>query len=161
MKKSYNWSKIIQDFLFPPTCLLCGNSVFDSYDLCYSCYRHLPKNNLCCLQCGELLEVMPITETVCGRCLSKKPAFDRTYAPYIHQDAIRHLITALKFGASHANARLLGLLLSDYLKANTEKPDLIIPVPLHKARYRERGFNQAIEIAKVVANELQVSIELN
>lgn len=104
---------------------------------------------------------MPITETVCGRCLSKKPAFDRTYAPYIHQDAIRHLITALKFGASHANARLLGLLLSDYLKANTEKPDLIFPVPLHKARYRERGFNQAIEIAKVVANELQVSIELN
>jgi len=97
----------------------------------------------------------------CGRCQSLRPAFDETYAPFIYQDAIRHLITALKFGADYKNARLLGQLLAEYLLQSAEKPDIILPVPLHKARYRERGFNQAIEIARTVSRELHIPLDLN
>jgi ComF family protein len=103
----------------------------------------------------------PITAPVlCGRCLSSKPAFDETYAPFIHQGAIKHMIGALKFGAEYKNARLLGMLLADYIKQAAEQPDLILPVPLHKTRYRQRGFNQAIEIGRTVAKELQIPLDL-
>ncbi len=74
---------------------------------------------------------------------------------------MRHLITSLKFGAHYKNARLLGLLLADHLKQTAQSPDLILPIPLHKARYRQRGFNQAIEIAKTVSKELQIPLDLS
>lgn len=73
---------------------------------------------------------------------------------------MRYLITSLKFGAQYKNARLLGLLLAGRLKQTAERPDCILPVPLHKARYRQRGFNQAIEIARTVSKELQIPLDL-
>lgn len=167
MKMVYNWINIIQDYLLPPTCILCGNPGYDSRDMCTACYTQLPRNNHCCFQCAEILEI-PITAThekqlsaiLCGRCLSKKPAFDRTYAPFIHQGEIRHLISNLKFGANYKNARLLGLLLAEHLELTAERPDLILPVPLHKTRYQSRGFNQAIEIARTVGQKLQIPLDL-
>jgi ComF family protein len=156
----YNWINIIQDCLLPPTCILCGNPGYNSRDICQSCYLHLPRNNLCCYRCAEILE-KPITAPVlCGRCLSRRPAFDETYAPFIHQGAIKHLIGNLKFGATYKNARLLGMLLADHLKQTAEQPDLIVPVPLHLSRYRQRGFNQAIEIGRTVAKELKIPLDL-
>lgn len=160
MKMVYNWLNIIQDYLLPPTCILCGNPGHNSRDICPSCCTQLPRNNLCCYRCAEILETSVAAPALCGRCLSRRPAFDETYAPFIHQGAIRHLIGSLKFGASYKNARLLGMLLADHLKQTAERPDLIIPVPLHKARYRERGFNQAIEIARTVAKEMQIPLDL-
>jgi ComF family protein len=71
------------------------------------------------------------------------------------------LITSLKFGANYKNARLLGNLLADYLRKNAERPELILPVPLHQSRYRERGFNQSIEIARIVAQNLKLPLDLD
>jgi ComF family protein len=156
----YNWINIIQDYLLPPTCILCGNPGYDSRDICHSCYTHLPRNNQCCYRCGEILTASGIAPLVCGRCLSSLPAYDRTYAPFIHQGAMRHLISALKFGSQYKNARLLGMLLAEQLKQNVELPELILPVPLHNSRYRQRGFNQAIEIARTVAKELRIPLDL-
>lgn len=158
----YNWINIIQDYLLPPTCILCGNPGYDSRDICHFCYSHLPRNNLCCYRCGEILESPPTAPLLlCGRCLSRQPAFDETYAPFIHQGPIRHLIGNLKFGADYKNARLLGMLLADHLSQTAERPDLIVPVPLHKTRYRQRGFNQAIEIGRTVAKALQIPLDLS
>jgi ComF family protein len=69
------------------------------------------------------------------------------------------LITDLKFGAQFKSARLLGSLLSEYVDKSAEKPECILPVPLHKSRYRERGFNQALEIARTVSRNLQIPID--
>ncbi len=157
----YNWLNIIQNYLLPPTCLLCANAGEDNRDLCHSCYRHLTRNTQCCYQCAQWLEIPTLIPVRCGRCLSKRPAFDETVAPFIYQGAIQHLITALKFRADFKNARLLGQLLAQYLRQSTEPPELILPVPLHTSRYRERGFNQAIEIAKTVSKELQIPLDLN
>ncbi|MCL7420572.1 MAG: ComF family protein [Methylobacter sp.] len=158
MKIGYNWIDIIQDYLLPPTCILCGNTGFASRDLCYACYIHLFRNNPCCYRCGESFEIA--TEMPCGRCQNRTPAYDRTYAPFTHQGAMRHLITSLKFHAQYKNARLLGQLLAEHVKTTAEMPDRIMPVPLHKARYRQRGFNQSLEIARTVARELQLPLDL-
>jgi ComF family protein len=120
----------------------------------------LPRNTLCCYRCAEILEPPVITPVLCGNCLSRQPAFDETYAPFIHQGSVRHLINGLKFGANYKNARLLGQLLAEHLAQTAERPELILPVPLHKARYQQRSFNQAIEIARTVGNELQIPLDL-
>jgi ComF family protein len=161
MKKVYNWLDIIQNKLFPPTCILCGNHGFGALDLCSSCYTRLPKNNLCCYRCAEIFAAPIVIPALCGRCLSETPAFDETYAPFIHQDEIRHLITGLKYGAQFKNARLLGSLLAEYVDKAAEKPDCIVPVPLHNKRYRERGFNQALEIARTVSLDMQIPIDFD
>ncbi len=98
---------------------------------------------------------------LCRKCISSPPAFDETIAPFIYQGEIRHLITNLKYGTQTKNARLLGLLLANHLKENAERPDLIIPVPLHKTRYRERGFNQTIEIASIISKTLNIPLDLS
>lgn len=157
----HNWINIIQNYLLPPTCSLCGNNGDRDWDLCHCCYTQLPRYDKKCIHCAEILEETTSDILYCGRCLSNPPAFDRTYAPFIYQGAVRYLIHALKFGASYKNARLLGQLLSDYLQQHAERPELIMPVPLHKHRYRERGFNQAIEIARTVATQLTIPLSLD
>lgn len=154
----YNWLNIIQNSLLPPTCILCGHVGWQDLDLCYSCYTQLAKNTLCCYQCARPLEISAL---LCGNCLSRSPAFDATYAPFIHQDTMRYLIAGLKFNAQYKNARLLGLLLADHLKQTAQLPDCILPVPLHKARYRQRGFNQVIEIARTTGKALQIPVDVN
>lgn len=159
MIKVYNWLNIIQNTLLPPTCILCGNRGFNAKDICQPCFERLPRNIHCCYRCAEPFPVPTAAPTLCGRCLSETPAFDETYAPFLHQDEIRHLVTGLKFGAQFKSARLLGGLLADYVDKTAEKPECIIPVPLHKARYHERGFNQALEIARTVSRTLYIPLD--
>jgi len=160
MKKGYHWLNIIQDCFFPPTCLLCGHDGDDRRDLCHICHIDLPWNKACCACCAARLETGPAAAALCGQCLSNPPAFDETHAPFVFQGAIRHLITALKYQADGKNARLLGQLLAEHLIHTAAMPELLIPVPLHPSRYRKRGFNQTIEIARTVAKELSLPLDL-
>lgn len=156
-----NWIDIIQDCLFPPTCILCGNAGFNSRDICHICYQQLPRNDNYCSCCADSLDLIGTEAVLCGRCLSRRPAYDKAYVPFVYQGAMAHLITALKFNARYPNARLLGMLLAEYLKQNAELPDCIVPVPLHRSRYYQRGFNQSTEIARTVARELQVPLDFS
>lgn len=160
LKMVHNWLNIIQDYLLPPTCLLCGNKGFKSHDLCDCCYQRLLRNKRCCYRCAEIFENSITTPSLCGRCISTPPAFDETYAPFVYQAEIRHLVTKLKFAGHTKNARLLGLLLADHLKQSAQLPELIIPVPLYKTRYRERGFNQALEIGRTVGKALNIPLDI-
>ena len=153
----YNWLDIIQNTLLPPNCILCGHAGWQNLDVCVSCYSQLTKNTPCCVRCARSLET---PSALCGACLTRPPAFDNTYAPFLYHSHIGYLIKGLKYNADYKNARSLGLLLTESVQ-NAPRPDCIIPVPLHKARYRQRGFNQAIEIAKTVSKSLQIPIDLD
>jgi ComF family protein len=72
---------------------------------------------------------------------------------------VDHFIRALKFHQQLGLARLLGEQLARRLVPETPRPDLIIPVPLHGARLHERGYNQALEIARPVARALGVPLD--
>ncbi len=158
MNKVYNWLNIIQEALLPPTCILCGNTGFNGLDICQPCHQRLPRNTLCCPKCAETFSAPVVAPSLCGRCLNEMPAFDVTHAPFTHQEEIQHLVVGLKFGAQFKNARLLGNLLAEAIDIKRDKPDCIIPIPLHKSRYRERGFNQALEIARTVSQKLQIPV---
>ncbi len=97
---------------------------------------------------------------LCGRCLKNPPSFEETHAPYLYADGLRYLITQLKFNQHYQNARLLGNLMAQHLATCAELPECIIPVPLYVKRYRERGFNQSIEIARHLTRQLAIPLAL-
>jgi ComF family protein len=154
-----NWLNIIQNYLLPPTCILCENVGFNSQDICTGCFNDLIKNIHSCYRCAENFETANATPQLCGHCISQSPAFDETHAPFIHQGIIRYLIASLKFNRQYKNARLLGTLMADYLKKTAEMPEIIIPVPLHRQRYQQRGFNQSVEIAKTLSKQLNTPMD--
>jgi ComF family protein len=159
VKMVNNWLDIIQQLLFPPTCILCGSRGQAGRDLCSPCLEQLPINACCCPRCANPLAAAD-ADRLCGRCIAHPPAFDKVHAPFLYQEGMRHLITGLKFGSRHAHARLLGQLLAEQISRDVKMPDCLMPVPLHRTRYRQRGFNQAIEIARLIASETGIPLDL-
>ena len=156
--------KMIQKYfslIFPPRCILCGDKGVGNQDLCAACYAELPRHSPRCYCCASDFDSPDLQTAICPTCVKNQPAFDETFAPFEHSRAIRHLILQLKFHKHYPSARLLGDLLADYVLQTAELPDCIIPVPLHKNRYRERGFNQSIEIARILAKRLQVPLDIH
>lgn len=155
-----NWPDIIQNILFPPSCILCAHQGYNTMDLCEACLSDLPLNSICCPRCAQPLASPNQVSQLCGHCLSKPAPFDETFAPFLYQRGIRYLITGLKFDRQYKFARILGQLLAEQIKSRGNSPDCIMPVPLHTARYRQRGFNQCIEIANTLARELDLRVDL-
>lgn len=152
-----NWPRIIQDWLYPPTCLLCGDRGAGHHDICGPCAAGLPYLRVACPRCAAPLPTL--ADTACGQCQNQPPAFDSTHCLLRYEEPVCHLVKALKFGASYPTARLLGNLLADSLMKRGELPEAIIPIPLHRSRYGLRGFNQALEIGRTVARRLGVGLD--
>lgn len=160
IKKVNNWIDIIQYSLLSPTCILCDQPGMKHFDLCTPCFRALPREKNRCYCCAIPFSDNSTKHQLCGQCQKAAPAFDNTYTPFTHQGTIRYLINQLKFNGAYKNSRILGLLLARYLAKNADLPELIIPVPLHPRRYRQRGFNQTYEIAKIISAQLNIPIDI-
>ncbi|PKM13090.1 MAG: phosphoribosyltransferase [Gammaproteobacteria bacterium HGW-Gammaproteobacteria-3] len=156
-----NWLGIIQDYLLPPTCILCANPGEGGMDICRACKDQLGKNTPCCYRCGALFVQHTPRPLLCGACQKSPISFDETHAPFIYQGAIRYLISGLKFRAEFKNARLLAMLMAEHLATLAEHPEFLVPVPLHPSRYRERGFNQALEIARTLGREMGIPVHFD
>jgi ComF family protein len=126
-------------------CLLCSAGSGTSL-LCEGCAGALPwLASQRCRVCA-----LPVSgSTVCGACLAAPPRYDRVSAVFAYRFPVDGLIHALKYGDNLVVARLLGESLARTVAA--EAVDLIVPMPLSIQRLRERGFNQALEIARHVA----------
>lgn len=153
------WPRIIQQWLYPPTCLLCDAPGHNGLDLCPGCLDDLPHSRHACPRCAIALPMEAPPATLCGRCQKKPPAFDAAVTLFHYEEPVRHLLHALKFGHRHACARLLGELLAARLAPLPERPQLIVPVPLHPKRYTERGFNQALELARPLSRHLGIPLD--
>lgn len=154
MHKVYDWLNSIQGRLFPATCLLCGAPGEATLDLCPGCRDALPESGPACVQCGAALEA---AGPRCGACLKRPPAFDRVRAPFAYASPVDHLLWRLKFRGQLAPARVLGQLLAQAANARTGPlPQLLVPVPLHPGRLRQRGYNQAVELARPLGRALAV-----
>ena len=122
----------------------------------------LPATSNQCFQCGLPLNTVATTNNVlrCGQCLKSPPAFDLCISPYHYALPINQFITQLKFRHQLHYARILADLLIAKIDQNSEKlPECIIPVPLHSNRLRQRGFNQAFEIARPIAKKYAIKLD--
>lgn len=133
--------------------MLCG--IPTDQDLCEPCYIHLPQ--LPVNHCSICLWPVPTAE-VCGACLTKPPAFTRTIAALRYTFPVDALIHSLKYQTNLAVAPILASLLIKQLKAKEMMSDIIIPMPLHPIRLRERGFNQAMEISRYISKHMGITL---
>lgn len=142
------------DRTLPQSCVLCGA---DSRALlCPACSSDLPRLPAPrCPQCAE-----PTTHGErCGRCLGHRMHFDRTHAAFRYDFPLDRLVQALKYGHQLALADWFGRQLGDAL--GEVEADCIVPLPLHPERLRERGFNQAAEIARAMAARLGLPVAID
>lgn len=139
--------------LLAQDCLLCA-AASDQDILCTACAADLPRlQRPCCPRCAL---PTPNGET-CGRCLSKSPHYDATLADYRYDFPLDRLVQSFKYGHRLALGAYFGGQLATL--AQSVMADVIIPLPLHPERLRERGFNQALELARPVARALNVAID--
>jgi len=144
-----NWLKNTQTLRLPGSCLLCGEPGQTQRDLCLPCEQRISEPVTRCRVCGIEL---PESAGVCGDCLSHPPAFDHTITSLGYHPHAQFMVQQLKYHGRLAYARLLAGLMADaILDGGSELPELILPVPLHSRRTRERGFNQAVELARPLA----------
>lgn len=159
LRKFANW-------LLPHICVSChlNCDINTNSDLCPVCIQYLPWMNSYCYRCGAGL-VTQQESLVCKRCLDNPPPFNRLCVLFAYQQPIIKLINQLKFGQKLFVGKIFGQLLATAVKYNWYKhndlPQLIIPVPLHQKRQRQRGYNQAVEIATTVAKQLHIPLGIN
>lgn len=142
--------------LLPPRCLLCHAPGADGRDLCRGCARDLAVNAPCCPRCAVPLEA---PAPLCGACLRRAPPLAAAWVPFRYAHPLDLLEARFKFRADLAAGRVLGELLAERAALEAPaRPDCIVPVPLHASRLRERGYNQALELARPVARALGVPL---
>lgn len=160
MKKMHYLKKWIE-LLLPYTCIFCKQLSTRKQDLCENCLQDLPFLTQCCTRCAKPLSGSQ--SFTCGQCLSEPPSFDRIYALFEYQPPVTKMIMSIKFNHRLAYAKLLGELLTERIQQewylDRPLPEAIIPVPLHPKRIHERGFNQALEIARPVGKALGIPVE--
>jgi len=136
-------------------CALCGERSSD-LGLCQGCVADLPYQGPACRRCAVPLAV----GEVCGSCLETPPPYDEAVAIFAYSEPADGMIQRLKFGGDLAYARTLGKLMAIELgRRAILRPQMIIPVPLHPGRLVARGFNQAIELARPVAERFGIPLD--
>ncbi len=132
-------------------CLLCGAETGPEL-LCPACIGELPALAESCPRCA----LPSPAGAVCGSCLNHPPQFDATLALWRYEFPCDRLVQALKYRARLA---LAGFFARNLASRPIPEVDLIVPMPLHAKRLAERGFNQALEIARGLARHLGRPIE--
>ena len=144
--------------ILPGRCLLCDALTNRQRDLCIPCEQDLPWLRSSCRLCA-----VPVHDhvSICGRCLTEPPPFVSSHAGFTYTWPIDQLIHNFKDHADLAAGRVLSELLVESLGNSLayDKQDVIVPVPLHKRKERERGFNQSFEVAARLAKLWRVPID--
>lgn len=145
--------------LLPPRCLVCGDAG-DGDDLCAPCRAGLPWNRVCCARCALPL---PLPAPACGVCLRRAPAFACGFAALVYAAPVERLLPRFKFHADLGSGRLLAQLLGDAMASweGREGVDCIVPLPLHRSRLAQRGYNQALELARPLARRYGLRLDID
>lgn len=148
----------------PSACALCGRELSDNFwgSLCNDCWRSLgPWTGALCVRCGlPLAGNAEVLSALCAECRRDEPHFDLARSYGVYANALRGAVLELKFHQRHRlGLRLGGLLLEPWRAlesgARLDRAPVIVPVPLHPRRERERGYNQADLLARGLARVLK------
>ncbi|MFC1594546.1 ComF family protein [Candidatus Omnitrophota bacterium] len=143
------------DILYPKNCLLCKHPLPEDSRtdlLCCACWPESGKNvPPFCLRCGGHLKRHEIQNEVCSSCCKKQFAFNRSWSAFRYDGTIKELIHLFKYKNKTALRFIFGKLLADFINEYhipMSSFDIVIPVPLHPTRLREREYNQTDMLAR-------------
>jgi ComF family protein len=155
---SHRWPLALARALLPCACALCGAGCEGA--LCGPCHAaYVTPRRPRCRRCANPLAAAD-ARYQCAGCLARRPAFDATLAAADYIAPLDQLVLQLKFGAQLALAPWFAQTLRDVVLEHPgfALPNVLCPVPLGRARLVERGFNQALEIARPLARSLGIPL---
>jgi ComF family protein len=145
--------KTALDLLFPLRCIECGR---EGSLICPDCLERLARiRPPVCPVCG----VDKPLDMPCTNCPVFRPVIDGIRAPFRFEATIRSAVHQLKYRNLRALASPLAAMMADYLYENALPYDIIMPVPLHNKKLRERGYNQSELLAKELGQLTGIPIE--
>jgi len=156
-----NWLKINQTLnfgslskrIFKQNCLMCAAPANNTLTLRQICIDSLPRApSPSCQQCG-----LATQGELCGGCLNNPPHYDATTALFSYAYPADAILQHYKYNNALYLSQTFGHLLAEEIVPFNI--DVIIPMPLHPSRLQERGFNQSLEVAKVIAKQLNLVID--
>ena len=131
-------------------CIDCWNKIkWLKAPYCFKCSRSLPPT------------FKSIPTFLCPECRRQNVYFNRAFIPTLYEGVMKKVIHLLKYNKKTGIMRTLKKIIKSYfnhLNSSLPSLDLVVPIPLHRKKLRERGFNQAELIAKVVAKHLKVRL---
>lgn len=157
----------ISSVLLPAPCTLCGSPLpqLSSVPICKACWSEISaQRGVFCHRCGDSLDQPPTQNSTspcsCRACSLAPPPFVRAVSFGTYDGPLRAAIHALKYDRIHPAARPLGVMLASavaQLAAEAPAEMLVVPVPLHRSKSKQRGFNQARALARYAIDELRKS----
>ncbi|HHV19651.1 MAG TPA: ComF family protein [Thermoanaerobacterales bacterium] len=160
MRAKQTMTNIFLDLLFPqkPYCLICDNRLTEPRSIiCKNCKRKiLPLTEPLCKKCGR---PMKNNNRLCHDCQREHHVFVQARSYGLYEATLKQLIHEFKYRGKRELAEILGNMMFCVLKQLTWPAfDYLIPLPLHVKRQRERGFNQAFLLTKVLSRESNIPI---
>jgi predicted amidophosphoribosyltransferase len=141
------------DLLFPPRCVGCRRI---GAWLCAECLSQIPRvEHPFCVRCGDRITAGDL----CARCRTSPLQIERIRAVVYFEGPLREAIHHLKYKRHTELAKPLGHLMVTYWRQHPMPADVVVPVPLHPARLRERGYNQAALLARELAQQTGLVVE--
>lgn len=145
------------ELLFPRRCPICDKPVDKmGHYICKKCREHIRYvKSPFCLKCGK--ELKQTGKEFCEDCQNSAHLFDRGLAVYEY-DSIKEAVYRFKYAGRREYAEFFGKQTAEVLggKIKEWKPDMIVPVPLHKDREKKRGYNQAALLGKELSKQLNI-----
>lgn len=165
---NFSLSKLVDGMLrqlWPPSCIACGmaGDAASGRDLCATCHAALPWNRHACRRCALPLPVAD-AGNLCGSCQqTPSPLLDGVTASFAYAAPLDRLLPMFKFHQSMAAGRLLSGLMAESLHdaAVSAGSAALVPIPLHHRRLRQRGYDQALELARPLARVLGLPLACN
>jgi ComF family protein len=162
--------KALLDLIYPPRCLVCEDFLQEAATdpvvpngICAACGLGFVRNDgPKCSICGRPFPNGTMPDHWCEGCLRKPPFYEAIGAPFAYEGTVATAILRFKYGGMGRAAAVLGPLLADFAVTWLMKdaPDpLVMPVPLHPKRLRQRGYNQSLLLARHVAERLSAQLD--
>ncbi len=154
------WLKIVQQiasacYPLANQCVLCLQPSRTPYALCKACETYLPWIKNGCARCGIALIN---DKAYCPHCIQKTPPYERLSALFDYEWPVNTFLGKLKYGGNLPFGKILGHLLASHLSPSA-LVDTVVALPLHPHRQKERGFNQCLELAQIVAKQLNLPLD--
>ncbi|MBU0962154.1 MAG: ComF family protein [Proteobacteria bacterium] len=145
------WMKGATDLLFPRSCPVCGTSILaDGHTLCPECVQDISLiRSPLCTTCGREMTDSAAGDHCCDRCLRKPPPYSSARAVVHYREPVSALLHRLKYQGETAVIPVLQEIIGMQPLCTLQEGEMVIPVPLHISRLRQRGFNQALILAKL------------
>ncbi|MEW6614785.1 MAG: ComF family protein [Thermodesulfobacteriota bacterium] len=152
------------DFFFPARCLICEKDIVNtrSQGICESCLSSIRYiSSPICLKCGIPFNSDIGRDHLCGTCLTFRVYFAKARAVGFYEGVLQEAIHEFKYNRRTILAKPLGALMMGSRPGSIDfkSYDFLIPVPLHFKRLRERGFNQALSLAKYIGKKHRIPID--